>query len=241
MVDEFVTHGDGTLRVREQDGRYQSVKVPAGFSDYVFRNVVAATDTSFRLNGKFPSVIEVQKMWPKATSKTISAIFVTDEFKLALEYRGVTQDVDGGLSMEQSMVLLALTDFTDARPTSAKLKELKVPMARYQAWMKQDLFAEHYRKRTEDQFKDGAAVIALNKLMANMEMGDQRAVEKVLEITGRYNPAQQQIEDVRTILIRIIEAIVRNVPDPEMRRAIMGDIAIVTESHALLQQRQIEG
>jgi len=238
MTDEF-QQGDGTLAVREQDGRYHRVVTPPGFSDHAFRNIVAATDTLFRLNGSFPSVTEVQKMWPKATVKTISALFVTEAFKEALEYRGVTQDIDSGLSMEQSMALLKLTDFTDRRSTSTKLRELSIPMARYQAWMKQPLFAEHYRNRTEDQFKD-ASTLALNKLMANMETGDQRAIEKVLEITGRYNPAQQQIEDVRNILVRIVEAIIRNVPDPDVRRAIMNDISAVTESHALLQ-RQIEG
>ena len=233
-MDEFI-QGDGTLRVREQDGRYRPVPTPVGYSDHAFRNVVAATDTLFRLNGKFPSVSEVQKLWPKATAQTISGLFLTDEFKQAMEYRGVTADVDSGLSMEQQMVLLKLTDFTDRRSTTAKLKDMGVPMPRYQAWMKQPLFAEMYRQRTEDQFKD-ASTLALNKLMANMEMGDQRAVEKVLEITGRYNPANQQLEDVRTILVRIVEAIIRNVPDPEQRRAIMNDISSVTMSYEVLNR-----
>lgn len=238
MTDEF-RQGDGTLSVREADGRYRAVPTPVGFTDFMFRNIVAATDTLYRLNGKFPSVSDVQKLYPRATVKTISALFVTDEFKQALEYRGVTADVDSGLSMEQQMAILKLTDFTDQRTTNVKLKELGIPLPRYQAWMKHPLFAEMIRQRTEQQLAD-APSIALNKLMANMERGDQRAIEKVLEITGRYNPAQQQIEDVRTILVRIVEAIIRNVPDPEQRRAIMNDISAVTESHALLN-RQIEG
>lgn len=239
MPDEFI-QGDGTVRVRADDGSYRPIRTPSGYSDSAFRNVVAATDTWFRLHGKFPTVKDVQSLVPRLTQETISGLFITDEFKHAIEYRGVTGDPDSGLTIEQQNAMLLLTNFSDTRSTETKMKQLGIPMARYQAWMKQPLFAGMLRQRTEDLFKN-SDMLALNKLMGNMEKGDQRAIEKVLEITGRYNPAQQQIEDVRTILVRIVEAIIRNVPDPEQRRAIIADISIVTESHALLQPRHIEG
>lgn len=234
MADEFQQPGDGTLRVQSAEGGFQRIKTPTGFTDTVFRNIVAAFDTLYRLNGKTPSVTEIQALWSKVPVKTISALLVTDEFKQALEYRGIAVDENMGLSLEQSMALLALTNFSDSRSTAAKMRELGIPMARYQAWMKHPLFKEHYRIRTESQFA-GADSLALNQLMSNMEKGDQRAIEKVLEITGRWNPQQQQIIEVRQILLLVVEAIVKNVHDPEMRTAILADIRQATESAPGLQ------
>lgn len=223
LIDENFASGDGTLTVRDPMGNYRPVETPDGFTDFAFRTIVAAVDTHYRQYGKLPDATETQRIATSYTTKVISSLMMTDEFKLALGYRGVEWKVDSGLSLQQSMALLKLCDWTDSRSTSVKLKELGIPMARYQAWMKQPLFAESYRARTEDALGD-AVPLALQKLLGNVEKSDQRAIEKVLEITGRWNPAQQQIEDVRLFVIRCMEAIVKHVPDPVVRQAIMADI-----------------
>jgi hypothetical protein len=238
MTDEFQI-GDGTLSVRDQSGAYQRIETPQGYTDYVFRNVVAAIDTHFRLYGSLPSVTDVQKVFPSATVKTISGLFVTAELERALEYRGVSWKSDSGLSMEQQLVLLKLTDPTDRRTTNVKLKELGVPMARYQAWLKHPLFAEHFKQRTEDLFSS-AVPVALQKLLGNVEAGDQRAIEKVLEITGRYDPANKQIEDVRSLVTRLVEVVIKHVPEKERRAAIMSDMQAVSLSYELVSPRAIE-
>jgi hypothetical protein len=238
MDDDF-QHGDGTLTVRDPAGNYRPIDTPTGFTDYAFRSIVAAVDALYRLNGKLPSATETHKAVSSWPTSTIAALMLTPEFKLALGYRGVEWDSDSGLSLEQTMALLKLTDWTDRRSTQVKLKELGVPLARHQAWMRQPLYAESYRSRTEEALKD-AVPLALNKLMGNVEASDQRAIEKVLEMTGRWNPAQQQIDDVRNIVVRVVEAIIRNVPDPEQRRAILDDIRQATASHELIQVQAIE-
>lgn len=238
MVDNFQL-GDGTVSVRDAAGVYHPVETPSGFTDYAFRNIVAAVDTHYRQFGKLPSATEAQKLWPKTTAKIIASLMMTEEFRLALAYRGVEWEVDSGLSLQQSMALLKLTDWTDTRSTSVKLKELGIPMARYQAWMKQPLFAEAYRARTESALGD-AVPLALNKLMGNVERGDQRAIEKVLEITGRWNPAQQSVADLQLYVIRIMEAIVRHVPDPAVRGAILDDIRGLSAKVVELPVRAIE-
>lgn len=213
----------GGITVRPKDGPIRRIDTPKGFTDYAFRSAVSAFDTAYRTLGKLPSVTEVHKFWPRIPTATYSALFLTPEFRQALAYRGVEWEVDNGLSIEQSMLLLKLLDFSDKRALGPKLKELGIPMSRYQAWMQQPLFKESYRVRSESQFKD-AVPLALNKLIANADANDQRAIEKILEITGRWNPAQQQIEDVRSIIVRVMEAVIRNTSNPEERRAIMSEI-----------------
>lgn len=241
MSDDEFQVGDGTLTVKDPMGNYRPIDTPRGFTDLAFRSIVAAVDAYYRQFGKVPSAIEAQKFYPRTTTKVIAALMVTDEFRLALNYRGIEWEIDSGLSLEQSMALLKMGDWTDRRSTNVKLKELGIPMARYQAWMKQPLFAEALHARTEAAFSD-MVPIALQKLMGNVEANDQRAIEKVLEITGRWNPAQQQIEDVHILTMRLIEAIIRNVPDPAQRSAILDDMRGISRIiEGMPQLRQIEG
>lgn len=228
----------GGIRVRPKDGRFQVVKTPLGYTDEAFRAAVSAFDSAYRLYGKLPTVDEVHEFWPRIPKSTYSSLFVTDEFQKALEYRGIAWDADSGLSMEQAALLMKLTDFTDKRSLAVKLKELGIPMARYQAWMNQPLFKASYAKRTENLFRD-AVPLALNRLLANVDGGDQRAIEKVLEITGRWNPAQQQVEDVKKVVVGLVEAVVRHVADPKTRKAIMDDVAAQVASYTLIEQSQL--
>jgi hypothetical protein len=175
---------------------------------------------------------------------TVSELLTDSELEEALQYRGVTRDVDAGLSMEQQSALLILTDPHDNRTTAQKMKAMHVPMPRYQAWMKQPLFSSMYRKRMEDQFGEEGISVALRAILSGAEKGDVNSAMKLLEITGRYNPAQQQLEDVKVILVRMMEAIIKHA-DKDTRIAILADLEAETTSYALLnsavQQRQIEG
>jgi hypothetical protein len=231
---------EGGIQVLEPDGRYRPVSTPLGFTDFAFRNAVAAFDTAYRMLGRTPTVKEVQKFWPRIPTATYSAHYLTPEFKQALEYRGIEWEPESGLSLEQSMALLKLTDPTDRRTTNVKLKELGIPMARFQAWMKQKLFAESYRARSEDNLKD-AIPMALNRLIGNAEAGDQKALEKILEMTGRWNPNERQVEDARTVVLKVIESVIKRVTDPEVRRAILGDVQAEVMSFDILNQRAVEG
>ena len=59
--------------------------------------------------------------------------------------------------------------------------------------------------------------MALNKLVANAESGDQRAIEKILEITGRYNPQQQEIQNARTVVLTMMEVIQEELGDDKVK------------------------
>lgn len=228
----------GGIRVRPKDGRFKVVPTPSGYTQETFRAAVSAFDSAFRTNGTIPTVDEVHEFWPRIPRSTYATLLGTKEFREALEYRGISLDENAGLSMEQAALLMKLVDFTDKRSLGVKLKELGIPMSRYQAWMQQPLFRASYFKRTEELFKD-AVPLALNRLVANVDAGDQRAIEKVLEITGRWNPNQQQVEDVKKVVVGLVEAVVRHVTDAETRKAIMEDVYSQVSSYTLIEQSQL--
>lgn len=224
----------GTLDVRNPDGSVRVVQVPDGVDPVVFRNVVSAVDTAFRTIGVMPDLDTAHKVFPKIPKSTYGKIWKTPQFADALEARGVQVDPDAGLHPLQQAVLVAITDFTSTKTLKAKLESVGATPAQHQAWMKNPLYAEAYKERTEAQFKE-AVPTAMNALLSNVEKGDQRAIEKVLEITGRYNPNQRELENARVVVVTLIEALQRHVKDPEVMKAILEEVNNRSSVAALMQ------
>lgn len=239
MADNFEPV-DGGVKVRDKDGRFQRVPTPEGFTDLSFRNGVAAYYAAYRTLGYQPSVSEVHQFWPKMPVKTYSKLFLTDEFKDALRYRGIEWEPDSGLSMEQLTLLTALANPFDKRPLERKLKELGVPMPRYQAWLHHPLFAEALDKQSRGSYQSALPALR-NRLIGNAEAGDQRAIELIFAMTGEWNPAQMQLEDARTVVEAIVNAVVKHVTDPEVRKAIMADVQMTAGTLGAIQQKALRG
>lgn len=232
--------GDSTgIAVRDTDGRFQRVEIPAGLTSLTFRNGVSAFDTAYRLKGSLPTLDEVHKVWPKITKKTYATLMTSPEFVKAMEYRGVKLDVDSGLSMEQQYALLKLTDLSDRRALGTKLKELGIPHSRYQNWLKEPLFAELLNKATKEAYRDYLPMVR-QALVGKAMDGDMKAVELVLNITGEWNPQDQQLEDARTVVMAIVEAVVKHVRDPETRAQIFADIRATSATLTAIGQRSLE-
>lgn len=238
MSNDFEV-GKREITVRDRDGRFQPVKTPPGFTDLAFRNAVAAFDTAFRAQGRMPTVDQVHTIWPKVPKQSYAALFMTDEFQQALRYRGIEWDIDAGLSMEQSMAITKLSDPYDRRSISVKLKELGIPMPRYQAWMKQPLFYEARNRTSLDAYREALPDLR-NRLISEAESGKMQALEMVFAITGEWDPNQKQLEDAKTVVLALVEAVISHVKDPEVRKQIFADVqghavtmTVVSQSQAL--------
>lgn len=215
----------GKILVRDPKTGFQPVTTPVGYTDTQFRNAVATAYTFYRQNGKLPTVTDMHKMHSSIDVKTYSGIVLTDEFKTALSYRGIEWNMENGLTLEQQSVILKLQDFTDRRSLGAKLKELGVPMARYQAWLKHPLFRQAINNNAEMVLQEAIAP-ALTQLAGKAAAGEDRAIDKVLEISGRWNPNAQAAEDAKVVVMTLLEAIIKHVPDPDVRKAIMSEVSL---------------
>lgn len=231
---------EGGIAVHLPNGDIKHIATPEGFTDSAFRGTLAAFHTAFLRNGKIPSVDEIHELWPRLSKKVISGILGTLEFREALHHRGIQWDAKDGLSMEQQTVLLKLADPFDRRGLASKLKDLGVPMPRFQAWMKQPLFSELFNKQTKDNYVEALPAIR-QRLIGNAEAGDQRAIELVFAMTGEWNPNQQHLEDARTIVLKVVEAIIRHVKDAKTREAILSDVSMYAGTLASMgQQKSLE-
>lgn len=224
MANDFIER-EGGIIVRDVKGGFAPVNTPVGYTDLQFRNAVAAAYTHYRATGKLPTVTDLHKIHSSIDTKTYSGLLLTDEFKEALRYRGVEWNIDAGLSLEQQSVIIKLQDFTDRRSLGVKLKELGVPMARYQAWLKHPLFRKAVNDAAETVLQEAVAP-ALFALSGKAAAGEDRAIEKLLEISGRWNPNAMAAEDARVVVMTLLEAIIKHVPDAEVRKAIMSEVSL---------------
>ena len=169
--------------------------------------------------------------------KIISGILGTLEFREALHHRGIQWDAKDGSSMEQQTVLLKLSDPFDRRGLASKLKDLGVPMPRFQAWLKQPLYNELYNQHTKANYEEALPAIR-QRLIGNAEAGDQRAIELVFAMTGEWNPQQQHLEDARTIVLKVVEAIIKHVKDVKTREAILSDVSLYAGTLSSMNQQK---
>lgn len=228
------------LIVKDRDGEIHPIPVPSGFSGAAFRDAVATVYTLFIQTGKIPSVTECNKLWPKIPAKTFSALWVTPEFQQALEYRGVTLDENAGLSLEQQMALIKVTDPTDRRSLSAKLKELKIPSGRWQAWLRHPLFKQMYVQRTENAFTEAIQPTMMSIAGAAMN-GDLQAGKLVLAITGRYRENDQAQQDAKEVIMAVLEAVIAHTPDPAVKSAILADIQAKVVGYDITHRQELNG
>lgn len=224
---------EGGIAVRDPKKGFQPVNTPVGYTDKEFRTAVAGAYTFWRQNGKLPTAIDLNKLHPGIATKVYSGLMLSDEFKQALAYRGIEWTEDAGLSLEQQSVILMLQDFTDRRSVGVKLKEIGVPMARYQAWLRQPLFREAVNENAEMAIREAVAP-ALTALAGKAAAGEDRAIEKVLEISGRWNPNAQSVEDARQVVMSLVEAIIKYVKDEDVKRAIMSEVSLKADTIKML-------
>ena len=220
---------EGGIAVRDPKKGFQPVNTPVGYTDKEFRTAVAGAYTFYRQNGKLPTAIDLNKLHPGIATKVYSGLMLSDEFKQALAYRGIEWVEEAGLSLEQQSVILMLQDFTDRRSIGVKLKEIGVPMARYQAWLRQPLFREAVNENAEMAIREAVAP-ALTALAGKAAAGEDRAIEKVLEISGRWNPNAQSVEDARQVVMSLVEAIIKYVKDEDVKRAIMSEVSLKADT-----------
>lgn len=229
----------GRVVVRDKSSGIHPIPVPTGISELAFRNAVAVVVTFYLNNGVLPTVEQMHDSWRKIPVSTYAKIVVEPEFAQALAYRGIEWAGSSGLTLEQRNVLVALSDPTDRAGLGAKLRRLKVPYSTYQAWMRQPHFAEARRQQAEHNMGDAVPML-LDGVVSKAEAGDLSAIKLGLEISGRYNPQQQQVQDAKAIVQALAESVVRHVKDPEVRSAILADMREQADMLMLQRTTQLE-
>lgn len=206
-----------------EPNEHRPFQVPDGIGRHTFRFVLTAYETAYRTKGAQPTLKEVHAVWPRITQKEMGEVIKTDEFIDALKTRGIEIDRYGGLTHEQQICIGVLADPFDRRQIAAKLKAVGIPMGRYLNWKKNPLFLSALEFQSAGAYREVLPELR-NRLIERAEGGDLRAIELIFAKTGEYDPAAQNVEDARTLVLKVVESVMRNVQDIGARQAILDDI-----------------
>jgi hypothetical protein len=131
--------------------------------------------------------------------------------------------VDYPLSAEQLAAANLLLDFSDNRSQAAKLKAIGVSTQRYTAWLRQPAFSGYLRERAEGLINN-AQHEAHTSLLRAVQNGRMDAIKYYNEITGRYNPKDQEALNLTAILVKVVEILQIHVKEPEVLRAVAKEL-----------------
>lgn len=195
---------------------------PYGVSLETFRNVVSAAFTAYIHYKRLPSVDDITE-FANVGKTTVLKVIQTEAFVQAIEDRGVVWRRTSGLTPEQTYTLSVITNPTDKRALGSKLKSCGVSYSKYRAWLKQPLFSKHIQQIAEDMLGDHMGDVH-TAFLGQALNGNMKAIQLFYEMTGRHNPAQQQVVDLQRIIGLLLEIITKHVTNTDTLALISGDI-----------------
>jgi Helix-turn-helix of insertion element transposase len=145
----------------------------------------------------------------------------------------------GGLSTRQVAAVASVTNFADPRSRYVKLRELGVTMTQWNGWRKNPIFRDYLLKISSDNFEESVDHVHTG-LMKAIDQGRPDAIKFYMEVTGRYQASSVEAQNFKLVLARVMEAIQRNVRDPEVLRAIAVDFDAILAAPSV-PIREIEG
>lgn len=173
-----------------------------------------------------PSMERLKNEFPGVDSKALES-----QLKKGLDrltQRGYQIEKRNYLSPKQLALANALLNLNDRRSNKKKLEDCKVSPAEYANWRKSAVFNDYLRERSEEVLQGGITEAHM-ALVDSASSGDMSAIKLLYEITGRHSPNSQQNVNIKTMLVRVIEAVQRHVTDPATLQAIAADIQMASE------------
>lgn len=195
--------------------RQQQLNIEILSYGQVLNNEVYTADVIY---GLWPT--EKEELWRAGVRPSITAIQQyqsTPEFRTGMAKRGVEVDQSvSELTQDQLACIAVLTDYSDRRGLTAKLRALGISSSQYRGWLRQKPFNDRIRQLSSRGMDEAIpmAQVALAEKAAN---GDINAAKFLMEVTGVYNPAQQEAIDAQA-LVAILVDVAQEVmaKDPEL-------------------------
>lgn len=218
--------------------------IPAGVGEKTFRHIVGAAHTAYVGVRGIPSIDQIYDYSDKKVTKAkISAVVLTDEFKDAMEQRGIPWRPDdySGISTEQAYAIQILTNpVHEKKSLQAKLRLAGISYSKYRVWLKQPTFERYLNNLTEGMLKEHAGDLH-TVLMQKALSGDLHAIKYVHELSGRHDPNRQQVEDLARIVDKLIEIITQEVTDQETLVRIANKMNLIMASVSPTIKGEITG
>jgi hypothetical protein len=170
----------------------------------------------------------------------VIAIAQTEQFGYALAVRGIDVGDEHFLSEEMDRCLLVAGDTLSRYSFNERMRRAGISSAKLSAWKKNPVFRRLYTEVTEAQALSYEA--AMLELSRKAGEGDMAAINKSLEISGRFDPNKQQALDALSLVNSIMEILARRLAgQPELMQQIAQDLRQTQEQQIGQIHHVIEG
>lgn len=143
---------------------------------------------------------------PRPSITAIQQYQLGDDYRNGMSDRGIEIDPNvGQMTAEQLACVRLLTNPMDRRTPRGKLQALGIPYSKYAGWLKQKPFNDAIRGIAGRGLEE-AIPLAEVALSASASNGDLPSIKFLMEVTGRYNPQQQQAVDAQALIAVMVDA-----------------------------------
>lgn len=143
---------------------------------------------------------------PRPSITGIQQYQMGEAYRAAMAERGIEVDPNvNELTPEQLACISLLTNQMDRRTPRGKLQALGIPHAKYAGWLKQKPFNDAIRSIAGKGLEE-AIPLAEIALAQGAGEGDLSKIKFLMEVTGRYNPQQQQSIDAQALIAVMVDA-----------------------------------
>ena len=228
----------GKIRVQPKSSE---IKIPSGgfkkMDDHQKENAAILCQTLYS-GGMAINPQELYNVWPTTGIRSklagerpevhdLANFMQSSQFAEMMADRDVDWD-DSDVITPQQMATVQFMSVNTGSQLS-KLRKCGVSTAQWKSWSRQRKFMQYYKEVMESQLKD--SVPEMKAALANKAMeGDVNAIKFAFEVTGEYNPNYKAAVDAQALVGVIIDAIMEEVKDPELRDRIQNRITMKAQA-----------
>lgn len=182
--------------------------------------------------GEIPSqeIIAKKLQLPIAT---VIAAWKKELFRRSLLARGLSIEEVNTEVLTPTQITLAnmLINIHDKSSVRQLLEPLGITTTQYNAWLRDPVFQKYLRNRIEKIF-EASDFEAYKSLLKSVQDGDIAATKFFFELRGIYNPRVQVDIDIKSVMVKIVDVIARNVNDPQIVDAISKELGSLAQDES---------
>lgn len=187
--------------------------------------------------------LKFTKNHPNINVVSIDILKSSKLFKASMESRGIVCNYGEGelrhvydLTQRQMAAASLMMNTMDRRSNEKKLRDLGISTEEWNNWIQNKVFAEYLRERSEVLVTNSLHEAHLG-LMRGVMQGNTASIKLYYEMTGRYNPQEEQQINIRLLIGQVLEAIQKHVRDPNT----LNNIAIEMSQIAIKAGSPVDG
>lgn len=178
-------------------------------------------ESYWQKNGVFPRDTEINQNLG-LTKEQIAELLSRKGVQASLDRRGVVSSQQDGFTAIQLAAINTYIDISDTRPDRTKLSDLGLTPSQWNGWMRDAKFRKYVMDRAAHLFNNDTLAAAQMAVSKKVKAGDPRILKLYFDIRAKDTELQNN-QDMRSVMMGLIEIIQKHVPDQAVLKSIASE------------------